>query len=50
MEPVAGSWPATSAYATGVDFHEALNQIVARTQNVSVLRGYASDLNEARAA
>jgi subtilase family serine protease len=32
----------------GVNFNEALNQIVAPTENVSVLRGYAANLNEAR--
>jgi subtilase family serine protease len=32
----------------GTSFNQALNQIVAPTENVSVLRGYASDLNEAR--
>jgi len=32
----------------GVNFNEPLNQIVAPTENVSVLRGYAANLNEAR--
>lgn len=32
----------------GVDFNQALNQIVAPTDNVSVLRAYAADLNVAR--
>jgi subtilase family serine protease len=32
----------------GVEFNQALNQIVAPTENVSVLRGYAANLNEAR--
>jgi len=32
----------------GTSFNQALNQIVAPTENVSVLRGYAADLNEAR--
>jgi subtilase family serine protease len=32
----------------GVNFTEALNQIVAPSQNVSVLRGYADDLNSVR--
>jgi subtilase family serine protease len=32
----------------GTSFNEALNQIVAPTENVSVLRGYAANLNEAR--
>jgi subtilase family serine protease len=32
----------------GVNFSQALNQIIAPTENVSLLRGYAADLNEAR--
>jgi subtilase family serine protease len=32
----------------GSSFNQALNQIVAPTENVSLLRGYAVDLNEAR--
>jgi subtilase family serine protease len=32
----------------GVEFNQALNQIVAPTENVSVLRGYAANLNEVR--
>jgi subtilase family serine protease len=32
----------------GKTFNQALNQIVAPTENVSLLRGYAADLNEAR--
>jgi len=32
----------------GTSFNQALNQIVAPTENVSLLRGYAADLNEAR--
>jgi subtilase family serine protease len=32
----------------GKAFNQALNQIVAPTENVSVLRGYADNLNEAR--
>jgi len=32
----------------GVEFNQALNQIVAPTEAVSVLRGYAANLNEAR--
>jgi len=32
----------------GVDFNEALNQIVAPTENVSVLRAYAANLNVVR--
>jgi subtilase family serine protease len=32
----------------GKNFNQALNQIVAPTENVSLLRGYAANLNEAR--
>ena len=32
----------------GTSFNQALNQIIAPTENVSVLRGYAANLNEAR--
>jgi subtilase family serine protease len=32
----------------GLAFHDAINEIIAPTENLSVLRGYASNLNEAR--
>ena len=32
----------------GTSFNQALNQIIAPTENVSLLRGYAANLNEAR--
>jgi subtilase family serine protease len=36
------------SHGNGKTFNSALNQIVAPTENVSLLRGYAADLNEAR--
>jgi subtilase family serine protease len=34
--------------SNGTTFNQALNQIIAPTENVSLLRGYAANLNEAR--
>jgi subtilase family serine protease len=33
---------------TGYAFRDAINEVIAPTENISVLRGYAADLNEAR--
>jgi subtilase family serine protease len=38
----------TGSQNTGLAFHDAINEIIAPTENISVLRGYAANLNEAR--
>jgi subtilase family serine protease len=51
-EPVVGFanplFYSVGSHGNGTSFNQALNQIVAPTENVSLLRGYAANLNEAR--